>query len=169
MNEFARVRGFVVAPHEAELFDGTVGENVHVDPEVAAWALEVAQCGDIPGGVDKRVGEEGRLLSGGQRQCVALARAIAADPEVLVLQEPTTAVDSVTQQRIAEAVARARADKVTVVLTEAPAWHVVASDNQADRGADGEALGANTTEAVNRAASDWPSETISKTTRADHA
>ena len=82
-----------------------------------------------------------------------------------MLQEPTTAVDSVTQQRIAEAVARARADKVTVVLTEAPAWHVVASDNQADRGADGEALGANTTEAVNRAASDWPSETISKTTR----
>ena len=56
MNEFARVRGFVVAPHEAELFDGTVGENVHVDPEVAA--LEVAQCGDIPGGVDKRVGRK---------------------------------------------------------------------------------------------------------------
>lgn len=133
IDRFARVPGFVVAPHEAELFDGTVGENVHVNPQTAQWALDVAQCGDIPGGADKRVGEEGRLLSGGQRQRVALARAIAADPEVLIVQNPTTAVDSVTQQRIAEAVAKARADKLTIVVTQAPAWRAVAVADSAER------------------------------------
>jgi putative ABC transport system ATP-binding protein len=57
---------------------------------------------------------------------VALARAIAFDPEVLVLQDPTTAVDSVTEQNIADRVSRRRAGKITVVVSEAPAWHAVA-------------------------------------------
>jgi putative ABC transport system ATP-binding protein len=58
---------------------------------------------------------------------VALARAIAADPEVLVLQDPTTAVDSVTEQTIADQVARHRRDAITLVFSEAPAWSAVAS------------------------------------------
>lgn len=121
----------IVAPHAADLFDGTVADNVHPNRVVAERAIQVASCDDIPGGADKTVGEGGRMLSGGQRQRVALARAIAADPEVLILQDPTTAVDSVTEQNIADQVKQYRGDKTTLVFSEAPAWKAVA-DTQAD-------------------------------------
>jgi putative ABC transport system ATP-binding protein len=119
----------VVAPHAADLFDGSVADNVFPDRAVAEQALHVACCDDIPEGPDKRVGEGGRMLSGGQRQRVALARAVAFDPEVLVLQDPTTAVDSVTEQNIADRVSRRRAGRITLVLSEAPAWHAVADQH----------------------------------------
>ncbi|MGO1984884.1 ATP-binding cassette domain-containing protein, partial [Corynebacterium casei] len=77
------------------------------------------------GGPEREVGENGGHLSGGQRQRVALARAIAADADILILQYPTTAVDSVTEQTIATRVAAARADKPTIVYTNAPAWQAV--------------------------------------------
>ena len=86
---------------------------------------DIAAAEDMPGGFDREVGENGGHLSGGQRQRVALARAIAADAEILILQDPTTAVDSVTEQTIAERVAAARADKPTIVYTNAPAWQAV--------------------------------------------
>lgn len=62
-------------------------------------------------------------LSGGQRQRIALARAVAADAPVLVLHDPTTAVDAVTEQNIAEALiaARRRTDRATLLVTRAPA------------------------------------------------
>ncbi|MFT4164593.1 MAG: ABC transporter ATP-binding protein [Microlunatus sp.] len=119
----------IVAPHAADLFDGSVADNVFPDRAVAEQALSVACCDDIPEGPDKRVGESGRMLSGGQRQRVALARAVAFNPEVLVLQDPTTAVDSVTEQNIAERLSRQRAGKITLVVSEAPAWHAVAANH----------------------------------------
>jgi putative ABC transport system ATP-binding protein len=119
----------IVAPHAADLFDGSVADNVFPDRAVAEVALRVACCDDIPEGSDKRVGESGRMLSGGQRQRVALARAVAFDPEVLVLQDPTTSVDSVTEQDIADRLSRHRADKITLVFSDAPAWHAVAANH----------------------------------------
>nr|WP_281248249.1 ABC transporter ATP-binding protein [Corynebacterium pacaense] len=111
----------IVAPHAADLFEGTVADNVFPDPAIAAAAITVASCSDIPGGAGKQVGEGGGMLSGGQRQRVALARAIAFNPEVLVLQDPTTAVDSVTEQNIAEQVTDFRGERVTIVVSDAPA------------------------------------------------
>lgn len=129
------VRGaLLVAAHDAELFEGTLRDNVTpaepghraagrddlLAPALAAsGADEVA--GTLPGGVDGPLGERGRSLSGGQRQRVALARALAADAPVLVLHEPTTAVDAVTELRIVTGVRRLRQGRTTVVITTSPA------------------------------------------------
>ena len=67
-----------------------------------------------------RITERGRSLSGGQRQRLALARSLVADPPVLVLDEPTSAVDSHTEARIAAALRAARAGRTTVILTSSP-------------------------------------------------
>ena len=75
-----------------------------------------------PGGWQGRLDERGRGLSGGQRQRVVLARAIAADAPVLVLVEPTSAVDAHTEARIAERVADVRRGRTTVVTTVSPLW-----------------------------------------------
>lgn len=120
--EFLPRERYLVTPHQADLFAGTILDNVHSDREKAEQALWVAAADDIPGGWDREVGENGGNLSGGQRQRVALARAIAADADILILQDPTTAVDSVTEQRIASRVADFRRDKPTIVYTTAPAW-----------------------------------------------
>lgn len=121
----------VVAPHSADLFDGTVTENLLAvrddasGPEIDA-ALAAAGCADVievlPDGLDTRIGDAGVMLSGGQRQRIALARALLADPPALVLVDPTTAVDSVTEQAVAAGVAKHRAGRTTIVLTSAPAW-----------------------------------------------
>src|SRR5690606_34631822 len=65
-------------------------------------------------------GEAGRTLSGGQRQRLALARVLATEAPVLVLHEPTTAVDAATEHRIAAGLARLRTGRTTVVVTSSP-------------------------------------------------
>ncbi len=70
--------------------------------------------------MDARITERGRSLSGGQRQRLALARSLVTDPEVLVLDEPTSAVDSHTEARIAQGVRDLRAGRTTVVFTSSP-------------------------------------------------
>ncbi len=67
--------------------------------------------------MSRDLGEEGRSLSGGQRQRVALARALATDAPILVLHEPTTAVDAATEHRIAVGLRSFRAGRSTVVVT----------------------------------------------------
>lgn len=140
----ATVRELVlVAPHEPHIFAGSVVDNVLLQQVTspadedrarreAAAALTAASCDDVaaalPDGLNSPVGEAGSRLSGGQRQRVGLARVLQADPEVLVLLDPTTGVDSVTEQQIAAAVARLRRGRTTVVFSRSPAWR-----GQADR------------------------------------
>ncbi|MFG2968023.1 ABC transporter transmembrane domain-containing protein [Streptomyces sp. NPDC048288] len=109
-----------------ELFDVPASGAVR-----AADALAAAQCADVlealvqgslevSDPMDARITERGRSLSGGQRQRLALARSLVTDPEVLVLDEPTSAVDSHTEARIAEGLRELRSGRTTVVFTSSP-------------------------------------------------
>ncbi|MGN9790261.1 ABC transporter ATP-binding protein [Streptomyces sp. OZ13] len=126
----AEVRGVIlVAHHDADLFESSLLDNVlagrdggpvDVGPALAASAAdEVARA--LPQGVDTMLTERGRSLSGGQRQRVALARALAADPPVLVVHDPTTAVDTVTESRIAARLSELRRGRTTILVTTSPA------------------------------------------------
>ncbi|MFI9820557.1 ABC transporter ATP-binding protein [Streptomyces sp. NPDC052013] len=119
----------LVADHDADLFEGSLLDNVAAvaagaeAPVAAAIAAsgtdEVARA--LPEGEATAVSARGRSLSGGQRQRVALARALAADAPVLVLHEPATAVDAVTEARMAAGIGRLRAGRTTVLVTGSPA------------------------------------------------
>jgi ABC-type multidrug transport system fused ATPase/permease subunit len=113
----------VVAPHRATLFTGTIRDNLTAAsaPDRLQAALEAAACGDFATDLDAPVGENGNRLSGGQRQRIALARALATDAPILVLHEPTTAVDSVTEQAIADRLRTFRAGRSTLVIASSPA------------------------------------------------
>lgn len=117
----------LVADHDAVLFEGTVAENVAaLAPGRDLGAVLAASAADevvaaLPGGEDAPVGDGGGRLSGGQRQRVALARALAADAPVLVLHEPTTAVDPATEARIAVGIHELRRGRTTVVIAASPA------------------------------------------------
>ncbi len=116
----------LVAAHDTDLFEDTLIANVtataagHEQVAVAMAASAADEVADsLPdGGV---LTERGRSLSGGQRQRVALARALAANPAVLVLHDPTTAVDAVTEARIAGRLHAVRAGRTTVLVTTSPA------------------------------------------------
>ncbi|MFJ4415512.1 ABC transporter ATP-binding protein [Streptomyces sp. NPDC088925] len=120
----------LVARHDAALFEGSLAANVVAageDPDgaaagpamAAADADEVARA--LPYGAGTDVGEGGRSLSGGQRQRVLLARALHAAPPVLVVHDPTTAVDAATEARIARGLGDFRRGRTTVVVTNSPA------------------------------------------------
>lgn len=115
--------------HDATLLPGTIQENleaVSADPAMIDRAARAAYVDEViasaPDGAATQVGEHGERLSGGQRQRLSLARALAADRPVLVLHDPTTAVDSATEDRIADGVVRLRVGQVTVVVTTSPTW-----------------------------------------------
>ncbi|RXS68374.1 ABC transporter ATP-binding protein [Streptomyces sp. TM32] len=125
----SRVReSILVADNEADLFAGTLrevatGRRDRGDEEIGR-ALHTAMAEDIvrglPDGLDAPIEAQGRNLSGGQRQRLRLARALLADPEVLLAVEPTSAVDAHTEAGIAARLHTARAGRTTVVTSTSP-------------------------------------------------
>jgi ABC-type multidrug transport system fused ATPase/permease subunit len=115
-------RRVMVVDQSPMLFSGSLRDELGDGP--VEQALETACCADVlealPDGLDTELEERGRQLSGGQRQRLVLARALAAEPEVLVLDEPTSAVDAHTEARIADRLQQMRAGRTTVVLTSSP-------------------------------------------------
>ncbi|MFB7253478.1 ABC transporter transmembrane domain-containing protein [Streptomyces nojiriensis] len=117
----------LVNPYDGEIFAGTLRTNI--DPSgtsrTVAEAVEASMLTDVVAlhreGLDHGVRDRGANLSGGQRQRLSLARALAADADILVLHDPTTAVDAVTEQLIARNIAKLRRGRTTVVITSSPA------------------------------------------------
>jgi len=121
-------RRIVVSDTGSTLFSGRLLDELDItgdgDPDALNRAIRTASAQDaleaLPHGIETRVEERGRSFSGGQRQRLVLARALVANPDVLVLVEPTSAVDAHTEARIAERLRDARAGRTTVVVTGSP-------------------------------------------------
>ncbi|WP_412103010.1 ABC transporter ATP-binding protein [Plantactinospora sp. KLBMP9567] len=118
----------LVADHDAYLFAGTLREILHsgrwhTDAGLRA-GLRVASAEDVvdalPEALDTPIDTRARRLSGGQRQRVRLARALLVEPEVLILVDPTSAVDAHTEARIAQRLRTARAGRTTILLATSP-------------------------------------------------
>ncbi len=119
---------------ETFLFAASVRENLtlgdDVDEDALRWAMDIAQTDfvhELAHGLDTVVGERGVTLSGGQRQRVALARAMIRHPRLLLLDDATSAIDPVVEQRILDGL-RSELDTTTIVVA-----HRVATIRLADR------------------------------------
>jgi ABC-type multidrug transport system fused ATPase/permease subunit len=119
----------VVADNDDYLFAGTVREAVsvavHSDSELdealhAAAAVDVVEA--LPEGLDSHLEPQGRNVSGGQRQRLRLVRALLSEPDLLVLVEPTSALDAVTEAAVAKRVREKRSGRTTVVVSSSPLW-----------------------------------------------
>ncbi len=127
----------VMVPQEGVLFRGSIGENVAMGkPEATRTQIEATfgrlglneWLSELPAGIDTQVGERGSALSLGERQLVTLARAAIADPELLVLDEATSAVDPATEVRISRALSELTGGRTVVTIA-----HRMSTAEGADR------------------------------------
>ncbi|WP_405842094.1 ABC transporter ATP-binding protein/permease [Streptomyces platensis] len=121
-------RRILVVDNRPRLLRGPL--RASLDPHAAAadavitTALRVAAAEDVvealPDGLDTEITADGRRFSGGQRQRLVLARAVLADPDILILVDPTSAVDAHTEDVVARRLRTARAGRTTVLVSASP-------------------------------------------------
>ncbi|TDD58911.1 ABC transporter ATP-binding protein [Kribbella antibiotica] len=107
--------------HDTDLFEGTLRSNLLVESPSLERVMTAAGAADLIDELDRPLADRGQVLSGGQRQRLGLARALLAEPPLLVLHDPSTAVDAVTEELLAEGMAEVRSGLTTLVLTSSPA------------------------------------------------
>jgi ATP-binding cassette subfamily B protein len=132
-----------VVPQEAYLFSGTVADAVaYARPDASMDEIEAAaravgahdMINRLPNGYDHEVGERGRNLSAGQRQLIALARAELADPDILLLDEATAALDLASEAAVNAATDTLAAQRTTIIVahrltTAARATRIIVMDH----------------------------------------
>jgi PrtD family type I secretion system ABC transporter len=120
--DFGRYVGYL--PQAVELFEGTVFRNIarmgEARPEQVFAAAQLAGCHEmimrLPLGYETEIGENGQLLSGGQRQLIGLARALFGNPKFVVLDEPNSNLDGESEKNLISALEKLKALETTVVL-----------------------------------------------------
>ncbi len=118
-------RAIALVPQDVALFNDSLYANIafarpEASPEEVRAAAEAAELGgfieSLPNGLSTLVGERGVKLSGGMRQRVGIARALLADPRVLILDEATSALDGPTEEAIQQTLRKVRAGRTTLVI-----------------------------------------------------
>lgn len=118
-------RAIALVPQDVALFNDTLYANIafarpEASPAEVRAAADAAELGafidGLPNGMQTRVGERGLKLSGGERQRVGIARALLADPRLLILDEATSALDGPTEAAIQETLRKVKAGRTTLVI-----------------------------------------------------
>ena len=123
--DLSHLVGYV--PQHTHLIEGTLLENVaigieenHIDHQTVKRAIKIAQLqslvDEMPDGLNTQIGERGLKLSGGQRQRVGIARALCHDPEIIVMDEATNSLDSVTESEFNEALRSLMGKKTLIII-----------------------------------------------------
>jgi len=130
-------RATALVEQDAFLFHGTLRENIvygfdRATPAALQRAIDVANLSDVvaqlPQGLETLVGERGAMVSGGQRQRIAIARAVIRDPSILILDEATSHLDSVSEQLVQQALLNASRGRTTIVIA-----HRLSTIREADK------------------------------------
>jgi subfamily B ATP-binding cassette protein MsbA len=130
-------RATALVEQDAFLFHGTLRENIvygfdGATPAAIQRAIDVANLSDVvaalPQGLDTLVGERGAMVSGGQRQRIAIARAVIRDPSILILDEATSHLDTVSEQLVQQALTNASRGRTTIVIA-----HRLSTIREADK------------------------------------
>ena len=115
-----------VVPQSAQLVHGSLAENLRmyrdgISDDDLWWALEVADLAEdvraMPHALDTQIGGGNRILSGGQQQRLAIARAFATRPGLVVMDEPTSSIDAMSEASVSEAIGRLPSDIIVIIVS----------------------------------------------------